>query len=204
MAYTLPVIVLSYIKEAALLGVVTIAGANREAWRFTVIAFLMLACIVDVYWMLTVRIAVNKQEPTMVGLIYCRPHSLSHNNCLKWYDTLWILRHLLFTALPLIAHFVLPASFIASPLAIVPHTNFALQALNQRIQLLKFTSAVTLRVPEFRQAAGNYWETQRTEGKWAREDEAINRLADKTGTGTTREVASQLASRLKLGLEVGP
>ena len=78
MAYTLPVIVLSYIKEAALLGVVTISGTNRETWRFTTIGPLMLACIVDVYWMLTVRIAVNQQELTMVGLISCRLHSRSH------------------------------------------------------------------------------------------------------------------------------
>ena len=120
---------------------------------------------------------------------------------MKWYDALWTLRHLLFTALPLIAHFALPASFIASPLTVVPQTNIALQALHQRIQLLKFTSSVTLRVPEFRETAGNYWETQRTEGKWAREDEAINRLAEKTGTGTKREVASELVSRLKHGLE---
>jgi len=122
---------------------------------------------------------------------------------LKWYDTLWTLRHLFFTALPLVAHFVLPPSFIASPLAVVPQTNLALQALHQRIQLLKFTSSVTLRVPEFRETVGNYWETQRTEGKWAREDEAINRLAEKTGTGTKREVASELVSRLKRGLEIG-
>ena len=128
-------------------------------------------------------------------------HSVSSGGCLKWHDTLWTLRHLLFTALPLIAHFVLPASFIASPLAIVPQTNLALQALHQRVQLLKFTTSVTLRVPEFRETAGNYWETQRTEGKWAREDEAINRLAEKTSTGTKREVASELVATLKRGLE---
>lgn len=39
------------------------------------------------------------------------------------------------------------------------------------------------------------------EGKWAREDEGINRLADKTGTGTKREVASEFASSLKRGFE---
>lgn len=40
------------------------------------------------------------------------------------------------------------------------------------------------------------------EGKWAREDEAINRLAEKTGTGTKKEVASELASKLKHGFEL--
>ena len=109
---------------------------------------------------------------------------------------------MLFAALPLIVHFVLPTSFIASPLAIVPQTNFALKALHRRVQLLKLTAAITLRVPEFRQAAGNYWETNRMEGKWAREDEGINRLAEKTGTGTKREVASELASGLKRGFEL--
>ena len=40
------------------------------------------------------------------------------------------------------------------------------------------------------------------EGKWAREDEAINRLSDKTGTGTKREVAKEVASRFKRGFEL--
>ena len=40
------------------------------------------------------------------------------------------------------------------------------------------------------------------EGKWARDDEAINRLADKTGTGTKREVARELASKFKRGFEL--
>ena len=75
--YTLPAIVLSYIKEAALLGVVTIRGANRETWRSTTIGVLFLACILDVYWMLTVRIPVDQEEPTMVGPILCRLRSPS-------------------------------------------------------------------------------------------------------------------------------
>ena len=113
-----------------------------------------------------------------------------------------MLRHLLFTILPLIVHFALPASFTPSPLAFVPQTNFALQALRRRIQLFNFTSAITFRVPEFRQTAGNYWETQRMEGKWAREDEAINRLSEKTGTGMNRETAKEIASRFKRGFEL--
>lgn len=68
--YAVAPIVLSYLKEVALLGVVTIRGTNRETWRSTVISVLMLACIVDVYWMLTVRIIVDRQEPTMVGPAY--------------------------------------------------------------------------------------------------------------------------------------
>ena len=63
-------------------------------------------------------------------------------------------------------------------------------------------AVIALRVPEFRQAAGNYWETRRMEGEWAREDAAINRLAEKTGTGTKREVVKELATRLKRGLEL--
>jgi len=86
---------------------------------------------------------------------------------------------MLFTVLPLIAHFGLPASFTASPLALAPQTSLALQALHQRVRLLNFTAVIALRIPEFRQAAGNYRETQRMEGKWAREDAAINRLAEK-------------------------
>lgn len=68
-AYTLPDIVLSYIKEAAFLGVVTMRGTNREAWRSATVGFLILACILDAYWMLTARIAIDQQELTMVGPI---------------------------------------------------------------------------------------------------------------------------------------
>lgn len=71
-AYTVVAIVLSYIKEAALLGAVTIRGTNHETWRSTVISVLVLACIADVCWMLTVRITVDQQEPTMVSPVYYR------------------------------------------------------------------------------------------------------------------------------------
>ena len=130
------------------------------------------------------------------------PFSVSDSHRFKWYDTLWVLRHAFFITLPLITHFALPSALTPSPLAIAPQTNFALQALHRRVQLLKFTSVITLRVPEFRQAAGNYWETQRMEGRWAREDHAINRLFEKTGTGMKREVARELASKFKRGFEL--
>lgn len=83
-----------------------------------------------------------------------------------------------------------------------PQTNFVLQALHRRIQLLKLTAVITLRVPEFRQTVGSYWGTQRMEGRWAREDDAINRLSEKTGTGTKREAAREIAARLKRGFEL--
>ena len=68
---------LSYIKETALLGVVTIRGSNRETWRSAAIGSLILACILDVYRMLTARIAIDKQELTMVGQVSCCFHSRS-------------------------------------------------------------------------------------------------------------------------------
>ena len=39
------------------------------------------------------------------------------------------------------------------------------------------------------------------EGRWAREDEAINRLSEKTGTGMKREAAREAVSRVKCGFE---
>lgn len=69
---------LSYIKEAAFLGVVTTRGTNRETWRSTTIGFLMLACVVDVYWILTVKVAIDQQDLTMVGPISRCLRSQSH------------------------------------------------------------------------------------------------------------------------------
>ena len=40
------------------------------------------------------------------------------------------------------------------------------------------------------------------EGRWAREDDAINRLSEKTGTGTKREAAREIVAKLKRGFQL--
>jgi len=88
-----------------------------------------------------------------------------------------------------------------SPLAMVPMTNLAVQSLHRRIQLLKFTSQAASRTPEFRRTAGAFWDRQRVEGQWAREDEGVNRTAEFAGVVLQREGANQIAAGLKQGFE---
>ena len=40
------------------------------------------------------------------------------------------------------------------------------------------------------------------EGKWVREDQAVNRLSEKTGRGMTREMAREVASKFKHGFDL--
>lgn len=124
-----------------------------------------------------------------------------HSYLLQWHDTLWTLRHLLFLFLPLTVHFLCPASTFVSPLAMVPMTNLALQSLMRRIQLMKFTNGATARVPELRQATGEFWEKTRSEGRWAREDESLNKTAEFSGAALPREGARQIAMGWKQGYE---
>jgi hypothetical protein len=69
------------------------------------------------------------------------------------------------------------------------------------MQLLKYTSEATSRIPALRQAAGEFWDTQRTEGQWAREDETVNRTAEFAGVALQREGAHKLVAGLQQGFE---
>lgn len=185
--YALPGIVLLYLRQAAVVGLITIRGTHREPWRTHGIGLLLFAAIAEVYWTLSVRIQVSGQG--------------SSYEIVMWHDTLWIIRHLLFLLLPLAIHFVCPESLSMSPLAMVPMTNLAVQSLHRRIQLLKFTSQAASRTPEFRRTAGAFWDRQRVEGQWAREDEGVNRTAEFAGVVLQREGANQIAAGLKQGFE---
>jgi hypothetical protein len=80
-------------------------------------------------------------------------------------------------------------------------TNLALQSLLRRIQLLKFADAASSRIPELRQTSADFWDKHRNEGRWAREDESVNRTAELAGVALKRERAAEITAGLKQGLE---
>lgn len=58
--YALPGVVLLYLREAFVIGVVTIRGTHRERWRIYGIGLLVFAFIVEIYWTLSVKIQISQ------------------------------------------------------------------------------------------------------------------------------------------------
>jgi hypothetical protein len=54
-----------------------------------------------------------------------------------------------------------------------------------RIHLLKFTRGSIMRDPNLRDTAGDWWNKERKEGEWGREDEDVQRMAERLGFGYT-------------------
>lgn len=133
---------------------------------------------------------------------------------LQWHDNLWLLRQLLFLFLPILTHF-LPPSRSETMLA-VPALASARGALEQsvaRLASLRYAHGAVMRDPTLRAAAGNWWERQRKEGVWAREDENVRQVAERLGRGfdeadpgegrregKLRTFARMAVERLKAGL----
>ena len=52
-----------------------------------------------------------------------------------------------------------------------------------RLHLLKYTRGATMRVPALRARVESWWETERREGAWVREDKDVRRVAERIGLG---------------------
>lgn len=102
---------------------------------------------------------------------------------IQWHDNLWMIRHLLFLALPIAIH-ALPQS--PPPPNPMPHLALAratLQNTSQQLASARFVHAAAERQPALRAASAEWWERQRVEGEWARTDEHVRRAAEKLGKG---------------------
>lgn len=56
-----------------------------------------------------------------------------------------------------------------------------------------------MRNPQLRDRSGEWWEQERREGQWGREDETVKRLADKLGLGYDGD--GKLKSTAKIAVE---
>ncbi|KAJ6606687.1 hypothetical protein B0H10DRAFT_2075222 [Mycena sp. CBHHK59/15] len=154
--FALPRTLISYIRETAVVGLVTISSSGRERYR-----------TLAVYWISTVSIKIPKNdEPVFM-----------------WHDNLYRLRQFLFLVLPPLVH-ILPPS--ASPAAMMNPTLAAIRAAEHnamRLQLLRLLRGAVLRVPALRTRAVEWWADEARDGAWVREDEGVQELARKLGTG---------------------
>ncbi|EIN09010.1 hypothetical protein PUNSTDRAFT_44485 [Punctularia strigosozonata HHB-11173 SS5] len=176
----LPGPLLSYVRTAAVLGLVTLRGSFHERWRRYAVGLLVCAAVTEAYWTATVEVKIPR---TGLGVI-------------MWHDYLWTARHLLFLSLPLLVHLLplrppppSPASLLlnpASPLSLTS-TVQASDAALARLALLKHAHGAIARHPDLRQKSGTWWAEQRQEGEWARADERVRVMADKLGVGTWEE-----------------
>ncbi|KIM71348.1 hypothetical protein PILCRDRAFT_54875, partial [Piloderma croceum F 1598] len=167
--YALPRPLLEYIRETVVVGILTISGSHQERWRTLAIGAIVCAAVAEGYWVSTVQIQIPKDG---MGVV-------------MWHDVLWAYRHILFLILPIVLR-VLPSSPpAANPMASLPSTLGLLEQSLARIHLLKFTRGSVMRDPRLRETAGEWWDRERKEGEWGREDEDVQRMAERLGFGYT-------------------
>ncbi|KAH9835332.1 uncharacterized protein C8Q71DRAFT_837178 [Rhodofomes roseus] len=167
--FALPRAFLEYVREVAIIGMLTIRETGRERWRTYVVGALICAAVAEAYWIATAAIDVPEN-----GL-----------DVFMWHDMLWALRQLVFLVTPLLTHFLLPStpSYASNPTAPAHAAQLALEQASRRLVTLRYTRGAVMRDPRMRAAAGDWWERQRVEGEWAREDETVRRVADRLGKG---------------------
>ncbi|KAK7035463.1 hypothetical protein VNI00_011756 [Paramarasmius palmivorus] len=212
--YALPGPLLAYLREATLVGFITVKGSRLEHHRTFGIGALVAAGAAECYWISSVAITI--------------PRDTQIPNGIMWHDTLTLLRHLLFLFLPLIIHFFLGPSpipitqttLLAPPGTLppeqtpeIPPAIRTLQSMITKLQLLRLSRGAIQRQPELRTAAGEYWAAERDEGEWVRTDEAVQKTArdmkmgyDKGNgeVGPLRENARAAVSNLFRGFVPSP
>jgi len=184
--YALPRALLEYVRETAVVGLLTINGSHKERWRTFVISIIVCAAVAEGFWVTTVQVKIPRSG---LGVV-------------MWHDVLWTYRHILFLILPILLR-NLPSSPPASnsAMASLPATLGLFEQSLTRIHLLKFTRGAIMRDPKFRDTAGGWWDQQRKEGEWGREDVSVQRMAERAGLGYTDQTEignSGITERAKL------
>ncbi|KAI0360346.1 hypothetical protein OH77DRAFT_674974 [Trametes cingulata] len=185
--FAAPRIALGYVKEAAVVGLLTIRGSGHERWRTYAVALLVGAFIVEGYWIATTPIGIPRD-----GL-----------NVFMWHDNLWLMRHLFFLALPVLIHNLPQSPPKPSPAPLLTAARTQLQQTQQQLVNARFVHAAAQRQPALRAASAEWWERQRAEGEWARADDHVRRAAEKLGKGIQEGAegpAGKLSQRAKMAL----
>lgn len=129
--------------------------------------------------------------------MYYHPTSLAGSSSpfFQWHDNLFFARNFVFLILPLTVHYILAttpppsreASLNPTELNTLSPTSFqqyaTLQGLLGKIQLLKYTRGTISRVPELSTRAQEYWNRDKKEGDWVRDDPNVRQVATKVGLG---------------------
>ncbi|TDL22068.1 hypothetical protein BD410DRAFT_866167 [Rickenella mellea] len=170
--YALPRPLLEYVRELAVVGLVTIRGSGRERWRPWGLGAVLGAAGVEAYWVVSAEIGFGGGREGRGG------------NVVMWHDQLWRLRQLLFLLLPILLHH-LPASPPSPPplLARLPAIAAILEATYAKTKMLGYTRAATMRVPALREGSVEWWERERREEAWGVGDEGVREMAGRVGMG---------------------
>ncbi|KAF9266211.1 hypothetical protein L218DRAFT_922737 [Marasmius fiardii PR-910] len=180
--YAFTGVFLEYLRESAVIGLVTIKSTSLERYRSIAIGVLIASAAGEAYWLTTVGIAI--------------PREGSQKNPVMWYDVLTFLRQLLFLFLPLVVHFFLPpsppritqeilnsynptlsnpSSGVQLPLAIT-----TMHDLINRLQLLRYTRNAFGRIGSS-STQETLWSREKEMGAWVREDEDVKKVAKGLG-----------------------
>ncbi|TFK80573.1 hypothetical protein K466DRAFT_558917 [Polyporus arcularius HHB13444] len=178
--FAAPRIALGYVKEAAVVGFVTIRGSGHERWRTYAIGALVGAFILEGYKLGTTSVRIPRDG---MGVF-------------MWHDNLWLIRHLFFLTLPLLIHFLPRSAPPQSPIPLLAAAHAELRQTRDRLSTARFVHAATQRDPALRAASAEWWDRQRVEGEWARTDEHVRHAAEKLGKGIAED-ADGAAGRLR-------
>lgn len=184
---------LQYIREAFIMGLLTVENGGRSQWRMAAMVSLVVAFIGEVYTAATAPISIPRDGKgvMMVRIMYTFPSVVRPNVfVIQWHDILYIARHIVFLALPIILY-LLPASI---PVPLMPQllqTRITVESLQRRVALMKIMHPSIMRDEKLHEASHSWWTKQKTIGKWLREDDEVRRVTGKlVGAGNQPDVTA--------------
>ncbi|KAH6917696.1 hypothetical protein BKA70DRAFT_1091351 [Coprinopsis sp. MPI-PUGE-AT-0042] len=188
----LPRPLLSYIREMAFMGAMTLPNSSKSHLRSLSLATLMLAAAAEAYWTLAMPIVMPQPGLPPSPLTY-------------WHDLALAVRLILFLLLPFTLSlpripflYRVPfiSSFLPSPAPTTPsggppiptgralgNLQPVLDHLVPSIQLLKYTRASIMRLPSMRERASDWWVNEKLEGDAGVGDESVKKVARGVGLG---------------------
>ncbi|KAF8911710.1 hypothetical protein CPB85DRAFT_1220714 [Mucidula mucida] len=142
--HSLPSAAMAYVREVAVVGLVTIRGSGREHLRVVGISALAAIAVLEVYFRSSAVIQIKEGD-----------------NVFMWSDRLAIFRALLFIVLPLAIDFLPPRAPSAAP----HPAEQAMQSLITRLHALKYYRGAIMRTPSLNDAASAWWGRERQDGE---------------------------------------
>ncbi|KAF8317152.1 hypothetical protein DL93DRAFT_2077343 [Clavulina sp. PMI_390] len=165
--FMLPVTGLQYMRTIMLVGLMSIPGSGKRAWRGWFVGMLVLAGLFEAWTLLTVQITIT-QDGTNVPM---------------WFDRAWYSRHLLFLLLPIMLH-ILP--YQLNPYKSLQAAPYAVQSVESTLSSLLVLEAVrraSLRDDELRKRVSDYYQHDALTSRLAQRDEEIRDEAERAGLG---------------------
>ncbi|OCH91271.1 hypothetical protein OBBRIDRAFT_792432 [Obba rivulosa] len=159
----------AYLAQVILLFILTITGSGHERWRK------LASCAVIGIAALESFFVVNLEFSLLEDV----------SKVIMWHDFVWLVRQLLFLIVPLVTHFAPQSSPSPSPspMLSIYATRDLLDKDLKRFLSLRYMRGAIMRDPTLRGAAIEWWEQQRVEGEWAREDQHVRHVAEQLGKG---------------------